>query len=352
MALFGTPHPEKPAASRYLLIGGSNCVLKDGFGAALQARVPGIWTNRSLGNSPSLRGVEFLLNNLDSLDDFDHIVFEYTLNDLIFEVTQTIDPLAHLAWLRTLLSNEAICAKLVFLRLHGQGASNRLASGHSFVLRNYLSAIDEFGARSIDLFPVIAESVKELGAVAVFKDGDHFSPRIVNALAAAAAAQLVTPGGRTASRCGTHPAAQLCTLDPLQDSQRTAVGVYDFRTSLVSQALAELRVGSEIKVASPGGLLVGLYGLASREAGCLRITHGGRDYVKSMRHRFGVTKPYLAMRHLSLPIPTAAGDEIIFRHAEDIYAVSGGLLDHTLAEVINAPGEAVHLGPLHFLVPK
>jgi hypothetical protein len=335
---------------RYLLIGGSNCVIKDGFGAKLQEALPGRWVNRSLGNSPSLRGAEYLLGHSSEWADFDQIFFEYTLNDLIFETVQTLDPQAHLDWLSAMLGAELLRRKLVFVLLNGNGASRRVGSNYSFVLDHYRRLIRDRAVRTIDLQPLIADEVAQNGADTVFKDNDHFSDAMVAKLVGAAIKQFA----QLPQKAPPLPAAPtrfplLATVDPLSGG-RKHVKAGEFKTSLIETQLALLEQGSEIVVQSPGGTLIGLYGIASREAGCISISTDTQTSIKSFRHMFRVEKPYLAMRHLTIPLRTRAAETIRIRFAKNAYAVPGAMLDHTMAQVINQDGASVQIGGLVFML--
>lgn len=333
---------------RYLLIGGSNCVIKGGFGARLQETLGGNWVNRSLGNSPSLRGVEFLLGNPGIWDEFDQVFFEYTLNDLIFEGAQTLDPQSHLNWLRAMLGIDSLRAKLILVLLNGQGACRRVDANNSFVLENYRRVMQEFPVRSIDLLQLIAREVSQQGASAVFKDNDHFSDAMVAKLVSHSLQQFAQRPVEVPAPESVRELPRLKTLDPLC-GQRRHVRVQDFKTALISTQLANLEQGSELVIPSPGGTLVGLYAIASREAGCVCISTNTRSLVKSFRHQFNVEKPFLAMRQLTVPINTYPNEPIRIRFAKNAYAVPGAVLDNTMAQVINHDGASVQIGSLVFL---
>ena len=340
---------------RYLLVGGSNSILKDGYGAMLQLQLPGHWCNQSLGNSSSLRGVEYLLNHQASLDQIDQIFFEYTLNDLIFEMSNTLDPITHLDWLQCLVSVEKIREKLIFVLLygHGSGASSRINSGHSFVVDNYRKIISQFGVRSIDLFPLIRETVETRGQAAVFKDNDHFTPHMVQALASSTIAEWTRFSVQPPLQFHESPKVnrKLVTINPLVDAHIHNATTHEFRTALLAAPLVKMTEASEIHFKSPGGALVGFYAIASHDAACVRITYQQREIVKAMRHRFGMAKPYLALRHLTTPLYTMPGEDILVRYTPDIFSVSNASLDNTMAQVING-GEplAVEVGKFIFLV--
>ena len=334
----------------YLLVGGSNCVLKDGYGAALQQQLPGEWRNESLGNSSSLRGVEYLLSNQALIRNIDRIFFEYALNDLIFEASNTLDPLAHLDWLRSLVAVDEIRNKLIFVLLHGQGASARIASGHSFVADHYRKIIEQFGVCRIDLFPLIAECARSKGAAAVFKDNDHFSPNMVQELAAHTLREYPLCVVQQPVKETSPIAKTVVVVDPVWNAPVSFR--QEFRTTLVALPVVRLAGEAEIRVTSPGGRLVGFYAVATREAACVRIAHQGREIVKAVKHRFGMLKPYLTLQHLTTPLHAQVGEDIVIRHARDIFSVPNATLDHTMAQVINKAddGSVVDVGKFIFLV--
>ncbi|MEP7300652.1 MAG: hypothetical protein ABI699_03925 [Caldimonas sp.] len=336
---------------RYLLVGGSNCVIGNGFGARLQKSVAADWLNQSLGNSSSLRGIDYLLGHPEVVAQVDAILFEYTLNDLIFEASNTLDPASHLSWLRVLASNRQIADKLVFILMHGQGPVARIGSGDSFVIDHYRRVAAEFGIGSVDLLPLLASSVKQLGLAGVFKDNDHFSETMVQRLAAQVVASLPTAHGpRPAHEPGLEVRC-LVAVDPLTEGRMTEVEPGEFGTALLQVPTARLAKGSEIVISSPGGALVGFYGVSSRNAGIIRLTHRGRDIVKTMRHRFAMPKPYWVLRHLTSPLHTQPGEAITLRYVADVYAAPRANLDNTLAQVVNSGGgESVELGRILFLV--
>ncbi|MEQ1847421.1 MAG: hypothetical protein ABL983_17795 [Nitrospira sp.] len=340
--------------ARNLLVGGSNCIIKDGYGSCLQGMIPGVWHNESLGNSSSLRGVEYIINH-PSIDEVDYIFFEYTLNDLIFEISNTLDPVAHFNWLESLVSIVSIRKKLVFILLHGLGAYPRLQSGHSFVLNNYRGIIDRFNIRHIDLFPLIHESITMTGQAEVFKDNDHFSPKMVHALVAQSEIQLSVFSEHSLPSIAelTDRNTKVSIVDPLLNGQIQGAFTYEYSTNLVSATLVRLSTSSKIRFESPGGYLVGFYAIASQDSGCVLITHKHRNIVKVMSHRFNHSKPYLTLRHLTTPLYTEEGEEIIIRCVNHIYSVPHAILDHTLAEVIHRDaicGFEVNVGKFIFLI--
>jgi glycosyltransferase involved in cell wall biosynthesis len=338
---------------RFLLVGGSNCVIREGYGAVLTATVPGSWTNRSLGNSPSLRGIDHLLSHPQEVREAERIVFEYALNDQIFESSNTLDPPSHALALRALLADPAIAARLVFVLLVGRGPSGRAASGHSFVLDHYRGLAAEHGVPVIDLIPRILEATARHGSAAVFKDNDHFTEMMVGSLVEATAAGLAAlpkaGEAHAVARTADPHAPRLVRLDPLAAGGAGGVSVEVFRSRLLTSEMMQLRTGDAIELTSPGGLLLGCYALCSHDAGMLRLTIGERDIVKTMRHGFPYDKPFVALRHLSSPVPTRPGERIMLRLVDGLADVPNAQLDPTLAQVANKRGGELAVGTLLFL---
>jgi len=337
---------------RFLLVGGSNCVVRGGYGAALMTGVPGPWANRSLGNSPSLCGVDYLLSHPDHVRQAERIVFEYALNDLIFESSRTLDAQSHVLTLRAMLAEPAIAAKLVFVLMVGRGASVRAGAGQSFVLDHYCKLAAEHGVPVIDLVPRIIAAAAELGAAAVFKDNDHFTDTMVGSLAEATATGLAAlPAVRAAARASAASGPRLVRVDPLAASCIQGVEEDVFRSALLTRRLARFGADGAIELASPGGLLVGFYARCSRDAGMLRLKLGERDIVKTMRHHFAYNKPFVALRHLSTPLLTRAGERLTLRRVDAIAAAPGARLDRTLSQVVDGCGGELAIGDLLFLQP-
>jgi glycosyltransferase involved in cell wall biosynthesis len=335
---------------RYLLVGGSNCVVRGGYGEALMASVPGPWVNRSLGNSPSLRGVDYLVSNPHEVRAADRIVFEYALNDAIFENAHTLDAPSHALTLRALLAVPEIAARLVFVLLVGDGPSSRAMAGHSFVFDHYRQLGAAHGVPVIDLVPFIAAARQEVGA-AVFKDGDHFADPMVARLVEATITALANlPGAAPPAPAARVP--RLVRVSPLA-AAGAARGVQsrEFRSSLLASHLAQFEEGGTIEVISPGGLFMGCYAQCSRDAGMLRVTLGERELVKPMRHRFGYDKPFVALRHLTTPLPTHAGERLILGRVSSLADAPGAQLDPTFAQVANGNGGELLIGDLLFLQP-
>ena len=338
---------------KYLLVGGSNCIIEAGFGARLQASLPGAWTNRSLGHSSSLRGADYLFSHEHEVAAADVVVFEYGLNDLIFESSNTLDPGAHLGWLSALARWPALAGKLVFVLLQGKAAMGRVASKHSFVIDNYRRVVRECGVRCVDLVPLIEKSASARGAAQVFVDNDHFSEGMIQRLVSNAADALgkwevADPAARQSASKQRWSTATAC-VDPVTATQNFDVERVEFSTSLLSMTLVELGDRSRIALRSPGGWLVGLYALSAPDAGFVHISHHSRQMVKTLRHRSNYGKPYLALRHLTSPIPTDADDELVIRAASDAYSTPRAPLDHTHAQVVNGTGGKITIGPFVFL---
>lgn len=336
---------------RYLLVGGSNCLITEGFGARLVRRLPGVWNNQSLGSSSSLRGLDFLLTHPDLAEQADVIVFEYALNDLIFETGGTLDPLVHRHWLQVLASQPALSRKLRFVLLCGRAATRRVAAGESAVVDHYRAVGETFGIPVIDLMDDIAQAVAAEGDSAVFKDHDHFTELHVDRLVARAALALAQAAPGPAAPSSSQPGAMLVGIDPLDEGERTGVQAFEYRTRLVSARLARLSAGASLTFESPGGLLVGFYAVCGGDAAAVRLTHRGHDRLKILRQRGRRAKSYLALSHLTAPIPTREGERITVRQASDPYGVPGATLDPTQGQRIEASPADIEFGRFLFLAP-
>lgn len=339
----------RPGRPRYLLVGGSNCIVREGFGAALQARVPGRWRNESLGASSSLRGAEFLLRHLELVERWDVILFEYALNDIIFEADRTLDPMTHLAVLRALASQPVIRQRLRFVLMRGRhGRLGRERA--SFVLDHYRRVSAEFKIGTIDLLDTIG-ALENASAAGTFADADHFTPEAVTALVDAAAPQLAqVPALAHAPEESRHAAPELRTVDPLTDAvESKEVAPEAFRTSLVSARVVRLGADSRVVIRSPGGLLAGFYALSGPESGWLRISHRRHNVLKDLRPEAQAGKTFLAMRHLTTPIPTERGDEMVFRHARDPYRIARSSVDASRRRLMEPGGDSVSIGRIVFL---
>jgi hypothetical protein len=336
-----------------LLVGGSNCLVKEGYGARLQAALPGRWRSESLGGSPSLRGVDYLLQRPELVERMDSIVFEYTLNDLIFEVAGTLEPLTHLEGLRTLAARPEVAERLSFVMLCGSRASTPALRRHAFAANHYLRVAAEFGVRCIDLREDIEGLIATHGRDGTFSDPDHFSAAAAQTLAERTARALADPAPRPAAQPRADAPAPLAlrSLDPLVDGEGEGVTRLPFKTSLLEVSLASLQADSVLRLRSPGGLLVGFYAMHASDAGAVRLTLGRHDVVKPLRFRGAPDRRFVTLRNLVAPLPTAPGDELVVRHVPDAYAVPGAIVDAGRAPILAAGGPTVAVGRFLFLSP-
>lgn len=339
---------------RYLFVGGSNGLIEGGFGQILCRTVPGDWINQSLGSSSSARGLDWLYANPDTVQRADRIVFEYTLNDLIFEGANTLDAAGHSLCLQALVSKPALARRLVFVLLCGRGQLARVTAGQSFVIDTYRRLAASAKIPLIDLTTELRQQVTLRGADAVFKDNDHFSEAVVPLLVRTTAHTLAAlpPPSTDDTVVPSEPVGwRVARVHPLDAPQRSSVGALDFRNSLVDLRLAVLSTGGSITLQSPGGLLLGWYERCGRDAGLLQLTSPRRTLVKTARHRFPNAKPFVAFRHLSSPLPTTAGEILVLRAIDRLASAPSAQLDHTLAEVVNGVGGEVALGEMVYLQP-
>lgn len=340
-------------ARHRLLVGGSNCLVKNGYGARLQAALPGRWRSESLGGSPSLRGVDYLLQRPELVERMDSIVFEYTLNDLIFEGAGALEPLTHLEGLRALAARPEVAERLCFVMLSGGRTSTPGMRRHAFAPDHYLRVAAEYGVRCIDLREDIEGLITQLGRDGAFSDPDHFTEPVAQDLAERTARALRDPGLRPAPQphAGALPPRVLHALDPLVDGDGEGVARLPFKTSLMEVSLASLDAGAVLRLRSPGGVLVGFYALHASDAGAVRLTVGRHDVVKPLRFRGAPDRRFVTLRHLVAPLPTAPGEEIVVRHASDAYAVPGALVDTGRIPMLKSGGPSVAVGRFLFLSP-
>lgn len=340
-------------ARHRLLVGGSNCLVKNGYGARLQAALPGRWRSESLGGSPSLRGVDYLLQRPELVERVDSIVFEYTLNDLIFEGAGALEPLTHLEGLRALAARPEVAERLSFVMLSGGRTSTPGMRRHAFAPDHYLRVAAEFGVRCIDLREDIEGLIKQLGRDGAFSDPDHFTEPAAQVLAERTARALndVAPRPAPQPAPGAPQPRALHALDPLIDGQGEGVTPLTFKTSLLEVSLAQLQAGSVLRLRSPGGLLVGFYAQYSPDAGAVRLTVGRLDVVRPLQFRGAPDRKFVTLRNLISPLPTAPGEEILVRHATDAYAVPGAVVDTGRTPMLKASGPSVAVGRFLFLSP-
>lgn len=338
---------------KILVIGGSNCIQKNGYGFHLQRLYGDGCENRSLGNSPSLRGVEFLLGCAGDLGDFDFVVFEYALNDLIFEAGNTLDPRCQLEWLRMLAQDYRVAEKLVFVMLHGKSVIPRLRGGVSFVWDNYKKVSKEYSIPIIDMQPFIEKAIVSNGVDGVFKGNDHFTPAAAISLAKNTLDSLRNISVM-AIGSGSPRSGRKCTIfvvEPVANCDAVGCERRTLSTSLVKANVLKLGCASRLELISPGGMLLGFYSVISDQSGCVMIEYGDRKIIKSLRRRRSVEKPYLALRHLTMPLQTKPGDKIVVRFLPDVYSCDGAVLDNTVAQDLTTSGECVELGNFIFMVP-
>jgi glycosyltransferase involved in cell wall biosynthesis len=335
---------------RYLLVGGSNCLVRGGYGDALRASIPGQWTNHSLGSSSSLRGVDFLLSSPDLVKSCDRIIFEYCLNDLIFEVVNTLEPNTHAQALRAMLSDVEIAGRLVFVLLSGRGPLNIADSGRSFVVNHYRSLGAEFGVPIIDGIELIRRLAAERGTDAVFVDNDHFKEPAVQALLQFSAPHMDAERPALAPARHGSAAPRMLRAHPLDGLTQGPVEEHGFKSAWLECRAARIGLNGSAEIRSPGGLLLGWYEICSRDAAMVRLEAESRTLLKTSRHVFNYDKPFVAFRHLSTPLPTRPDEPIRLSAVQDLASAPDALLDPTLAQAINgAGGLDVLIGDLVFL---
>src|SRR5688572_14590226 len=119
---------------KIILVGGSNCIIRGGFGEELVKALDGHdVVNHSLGASCVLRAAQILCSDTFRLADWDRVVIEYTINDYIFEQSNVIDPLAHAQWVAELAAAHASTRNLFLAVLPNYNSLSRALDQRSFV---------------------------------------------------------------------------------------------------------------------------------------------------------------------------------------------------------------------------
>lgn len=336
----------------YLLVGGSNCLIKDGLGQVLQEELPGNWTNVSLGNSTSLRAADILLNSPELVDEADFIFLEYTLNDLIFEIAATLDPNSHFRWLDAICSVENIRKKLVVLILGGSQASVRYGQEPSFVLTNYRDLVQQHDLKAIDLFDFIKQERANSDFKQVFRDVDHFSSPMVAKLVQKIMSEFdkISASETVAGRAGAQ-STTLHVLDVPAIEAENKIKSVSFQTRLLTVPVIPLGLQDEITITSPGGTFVGVYAVIQGKQGYLNIEHPRGILAKSARSRMNYSKPRLALRHFTHPVETQKGDKITLRHTQKVGHNPSAVLDHTQGQIVPSDPveDSIDIGGMLFL---
>lgn len=335
---------------RIAYVGGSNGLVQDGVGRTLEKRLGSDFVNFSLGDSPSLRGVEFLLRS-EGMDEFDAILFDYTLNDLIFESVNTIDPFVQRAWLEAMLREEKFRKRLFIATSCGSNALVRAQAGASPILRNYVSLTEEYGVPLIDGVSLIGEMVKKSGAGDVFHQNNHFSPMAVAEICDLLVSSM--QGGLSGNaRSGDKEAAGLPRIVSVAPVASGGVAEERFCTSAYEGDFIDLRPGQRLEIKAQEGRLLGFYGLIRPESGFLIIEAPRERVVKPLGHMFNLKKPFAALRHFTRPIEFRSGETLAMSVSGDPGAGVGDRYDHTQganAALLDGKEPRLGVGPLIFI---
>lgn len=339
---------EGNSESHYLLIGGSNCLIRGGFGDALRKKIGGVWHNRSIGNTSSLYGVEYILSNIDVIRKYRKIYFEFTLNDLIFEISNTLHPFMHRRWLDALSTVPCLREKLVVILLQGRGASQRYPKGSLFVVETYRAFCRSYGIRTADLLDMIVD-VQKSNQPEIYVDNDHFNTEFAERLADEVCTLSDAPPPALSSQ--SAPEALIRTVSPTGEAQSMySAESRQFKTSLISMPVLQLIPGAEVELLAPGGQLVGLWSVVTGGYGFLCFNHNAQEYFQVQQVTYPVHKPYLALRHFANPIKTKPGDRILIRCEGDVVGIRDAFIQNVHGQRISQYGNpvAIDIGPLVF----
>ncbi|GJL92992.1 hypothetical protein [Hyphococcus sp.] len=335
---------------RIAYVGGSNGLVQGGVGRTLEEQLGSDFVNFSLGDSPSLRGVEFLLRS-DGMEEFDAILFDYALNDLIFESANTIDPFVQREWLEAMLRNEVLRKRLFIATSCGSNALVRARAGASPLLRNYISLAEDHGVPLIDGVSVIDAMVRKSGAAEVFHQHNHFSPMAVAELCSLLVSSLHVSQAK-AARTGSGEVAGRAEISSVTLVASGDLGMERFCTSAYEGEFVNLRPGQRLEIKALEGRLLGFYGLIRPESGFLAIESPRERVVKPLGHMFNLKKPFAALRHLTRPIDFRAGETLVMSVSGDPESGPEGRYDHTQganAALLDGKEPRLGIGPLIFL---
>ncbi|NOX94571.1 MAG: hypothetical protein GXP04_05600 [Alphaproteobacteria bacterium] len=294
---------------RIALVGGSNGLVNGGFGQRLSNVLKADFFNYSLGDSPSLRGVDFLLREAARLN-VDKILFEYLLNDLIFESANTIDPLAHFHWLEVLVTRPQIRNKLVFLNLCGANAVHRVGAKRSLIAQNYDKIARLYGIDTIDGTTLIYESMKDSGNDAVFHQYNHFTPDLVGKICDMVIADIQNNKATYSDNGFSKAHDRLSDID-LARSQLNTHKIEHFRTSVFEGDFLHLTSETPVEITPTGNFFAGFYALLFPNSGFLKIDIDGLCTIKPCGHNFNLNKPFVSLRHLSRPIAVSSARKLL-----------------------------------------
>jgi hypothetical protein len=314
---------------RIALVGGSNGLVNEGIGEGLSRRLGLSFQNFSLGDSPSLRGVDFLLRKISQLNA-DKILFEYLLNDLIFESANTINPLSHFHWLELLASHPQIRNKLVFLNLCGANAVQRVGGGRSLIAQNYEKIARQYGIHTIDGTAPIYDLVKNTSNDAVFLQYNHFTPDLVDKICDMVVAKIQK--NKTITDIEFVSSDDHLPAIDLTRRQFESHRIEHFKTSVFEGDFLHLTSKSPIEVVTKGDFFVGFYALLFPNSGFLKIDIEGTRTIKPCGHSFNLNKPFVSLRHLSTPI-AVSGAKKMFLSVHAHPPTDATYFDHTQGAV-------------------
>ncbi|MGV6803649.1 MAG: hypothetical protein ACWA49_05530 [Ruegeria sp.] len=291
------------AEKRIALIGGSNCLIREGFGSALVKELSEYQvTNLSLGASGIVRALAVLTDPDFDLDRWDKIVVEYTLNDLIFEQGGSINPSYHRLVLSDLLRLHRSSGKIFVCALPNQTSFNKVLSRRSWVFQNYAELIETELGFGLDLTPAIAGFIETSQAPA-FIDKDHLAPAIAKKAARQVAAAIRRPAGSPSDdKQGAFGRYQCIGDYRTKDGQLAETIAYE--TRVASASLVKIRRDCPIDLVSPGGSLMGFFTASGGRDGVLRVDFADGAFVKPFADISAANwqgRPYYHLRHLTVP---------------------------------------------------
>lgn len=275
------------------LVGASNCVRKDGFGAFLSKRreVISRLSLHSLGATTSVHGMhEIYANRL--WEEHDAIVFEYSLNDVASHVLYKPNLLE--AVLLRLVAHESIRSRMFFVLLSTCKLLSNVRESRAPLFNTYRRIIREFGCAALDATPFLAGALATQGEEAVYVGNAHLAPGMADQLARRTATALMamptpkdTPSPDIMAR-----APILVRFEPSMASGE--IRPAQIATSLVRRKLVEMRGGSRLVLKLPAGRIVGIYGARLPASGAISITIGSRAIIKNL---FGPKNAVIAQHY-------------------------------------------------------
>lgn len=302
------------------LVGGSNCLINDGFGFHLEKRLSGhTVVNHALGASSLLRGLHLIHTPAFEKESWDRIVVEYTINDYIFEQQNALDPILHARMIANLAAVNGQTGNIFLVLLANSNSVFKAVENNSLVYANYRMAIDKLGIRGFDAHPLTVERLNN-GATAddIYQDVDHLKPPFAAEVAALSAQAILAPPPEDQNPV-FGPPGRFSVVSDFRSISGNDLIREEYKTRVADTTLTHLPAGEGVRFTSPGGPLAGLYIRTDLENGYILIQTPQQTVVKNMMdvntRRRGLG--FYCLRHFVQPIPTNVGDTITIRLIED-----------------------------------